>query len=361
MLDTQQVSDKKNEIINNLSYESRSKINNLLGYTNLLEKTKLTEQQQNYIDTIKASAYNLTAILDNTDSDSLENKNDFDKKVNFDVVSSLNRIVDFYNIKIEIKQKSNIPNKIKGYPIKFKQVFLNILDYYLQDKTDDLQIAIEIDKKIKKDVIDIEFKIYFSNINDTRKNLRNKQIGLEVTKTFVKKCGGTFDINKKAKSVEITLNIPFRQEENKQIEYKNTIKTKSSNTQKIRLSEAKILLVEDDEINQEIIKIGLSKHVKIIDVANDGKEALYLYENTKYNLIIMDLQMPVMDGFITTKKIRETEVIMSAYTPIIALTANTLHYDKNICIEAGMDEYISKPFQMKELLKAVEKLISVRP
>ena len=68
--------------------------------------------------------------------------------------------------------------------------------------------------------------------------------------------------------------------------------------------------------------------------------------------------MPVMDGFIATKKIRETEMISSAYTPIIALTANTLHYNRNICIDAGMDEYITKPFKMKELIKVIERLIS---
>ncbi len=359
MLEIQQISDKRTEIIKKFSYESRSKINNLLGYTNFLEKTELSEQQQDYINTIKASAYNLTAIIDGTDSFSLENNNELDKKVNFDIISSLNRITPFYSSRIDIKQKSSIPNKIKGNPIKFKQVFLNILDDYTQNKTQKLDILIEIDKRIETDFIIIEFKMLFSNFVETKDKFKNTDIGLEITKSFVEKCKGSFEVAKKERYTEIILNIPFNKEvEKKQIKLNNTKTQKLSSVDKIKLSEARILLVEDDEINQEIIKIGLSKHVKSIDVANDGKEALYLYENTKYNLIIMDLQMPVMNGFTTTKKIRETETIMASYTPIIALTANTLYYNRNICIEAGMDEYISKPFQMKELLKAVEKLIS---
>jgi len=199
----------------------------------------------------------------------------------------------------------------------------------------------------------------FSNFDKTKEKLKNTDIGLEITKSFVEKCKGNFEVAEKERYTEIIINIPFSKgEEKQQLELKNAKTQKIISVDKIKLSEARILLVEDDEINQEIIKIGLSKHVKSIDVANDGKEALYLYENTKYNLIIMDLQMPIMNGFTTTKKIRETESIMSSYTPIIALTANTLYYNRNICIEAGMDEYISKPFQMKELLKTVEKLIS---
>jgi len=358
MLEIKQISDKRTEIIKSLSYESRSKINNLLGYVNFLEKTELSEQQQDYIDTIKASALNLTAIIDGTDSYSLGNKNELEKKVNFDIISSLNRITKFYNSKIDIKQKNNVPNKIKGNPIKFKQVFLNILDYYTQNKTEKLDILIEIDHKNEKNYINVEFKILFGKITNNKIKQENTDIGLEITKTFVEKCNGIFEVSEKERYIEIILIIPFSKgEEIQQIENQQSTSNKLNSLDKIKLSEAKILLVEDDEINQEIIKIGLSKYVKSIDVANDGKEALYLYENTKYNLIIMDLQMPIMNGFTTTKKIRETEAVMASYTPIIALTANTLYYNKTICLDAGMDEYITKPFQMKELVKTVEKLI----
>lgn len=118
-----------------------------------------------------------------------------------------------------------------------------------------------------------------------------------------------------------------------------------------------VLLVEDNAINQKIVLMSLNKKVKRIDLAKNGKEALDMFGKKKYDLILMDIQMPVMDGITATKKMREIETTTEHRVPIIAITANALAGDRDICLAAGADDYLSKPFQMDELVERIEFLI----
>jgi CheY-like chemotaxis protein len=128
----------------------------------------------------------------------------------------------------------------------------------------------------------------------------------------------------------------------------------------VELKDASVLLVEDNLINQKIIQLSLKKIVKTIDVANNGKEALDKFGSNKYDLILMDIQMPVMDGIVATRKIREIESSAGSFTPIIAITANALSGDKEVCIAAGMNDYIAKPFQIEVLIQKMSTLLASR-
>ncbi len=109
-----------------------------------------------------------------------------------------------------------------------------------------------------------------------------------------------------------------------------------------------VLLVEDNFLNQKLIYLNLTKLGFQIEIANNGKEALDKLEDTQYDLILMDLMMPVMDGLETTIQIRELEKSTGRHTPIIGLTANTYDADREKCINHGMDEYMAKPFDLQE-------------
>jgi len=117
-------------------------------------------------------------------------------------------------------------------------------------------------------------------------------------------------------------------------------------------------LVEDNLINQKIVLLSLKNIIGNIDVALNGKEALDKFGCAKYDLILMDIQMPVMDGITATKKIREIEQSSLSHTPIIAITANALSGDKEICLAAGMNDYISKPFQIEVLVQKMKDLLA---
>ena len=115
--------------------------------------------------------------------------------------------------------------------------------------------------------------------------------------------------------------------------------------------------MEDNLINQKIVLLSLKKLVKNIDVAVNGKEALDKFGTSKYDIILMDVQMPIMNGYTAAKKIREIEASTNSHTPIIAITANALMGDREECLAAGMDDYISKPFQIEVLIQKMRNLL----
>ena len=118
----------------------------------------------------------------------------------------------------------------------------------------------------------------------------------------------------------------------------------------------KVLLVEDNIINQRIIVLNLNKLGYTVDIASNGEEAVDLFKKEKYGLILMDIMMPVMDGIEATREIRKIEKPEGKRIPIIALTANALNSDRENCINSGMDEYMTKPFDLNLLKEYIQKL-----
>jgi len=120
----------------------------------------------------------------------------------------------------------------------------------------------------------------------------------------------------------------------------------------------KILLVEDNLLNQRIVLFSLKKYNHIVTIANNGLEAVEKFKTAQFDVILMDIMMPVMDGLEATVKIREVEVTNNAgkRTPIIALTANTMDNDRNKCLSYGMDEFMVKPFDIEKLKLLFNKL-----
>ena len=122
----------------------------------------------------------------------------------------------------------------------------------------------------------------------------------------------------------------------------------------------KLLLVEDNLLNQKLICLTLGKYGFNIDLAENGAKALSMIKDNHYDLILMDIMIPVMDGLETTRIIRESEKNSDKHTPIIGLTANTLDSDRQRCIANGMDEYLVKPFDVSEFLRILELLSIVK-
>ncbi len=118
----------------------------------------------------------------------------------------------------------------------------------------------------------------------------------------------------------------------------------------------KLLVVEDNLLNQKLIFLHLKRHGFIIDFAENGKIALQKIDENSYDLVLMDLMMPIMDGLETSVKIRENEKSTNNHLKIIGLTANTMDADREKCLEHGMDEYMAKPFDLDEFHKILKKL-----
>ncbi len=199
----------------------------------------------------------------------------------------------------------------------------------------------------------------YKNLDRINNSRTINLLDLGITLKTVESEGKTFNIIREEDKTIFEFSSSFTEgdqditEENKA----NSKNTYSPEEQKptIDLKNANILLAEDNVSNQQIIILYIKNAVKKIDVAFNGKEALEKFGHTKYDLVLMDIQMPIMDGLKATQKIREIEQSTNSHTPIIAVTANAFPEDKERCLASGMDDYISKPFQPDELLQMIKK------
>ena len=122
----------------------------------------------------------------------------------------------------------------------------------------------------------------------------------------------------------------------------------------------KILVAEDNPINQKFVQVALKKAGHVITSVTDGRQAVDAINRESFDLVLMDVQMPEMDGFEATSRIRQYQKESGVHIPIVAMTANAMKGDREKCIEAGMDDYLSKPVKVRELLEVLEKINSSR-
>ncbi len=366
------------EYISDLSHQIRIPLNNIMVVSNLLTKSKLNSQQKDLVDTVTASTNNLVNIVNHIARYSQIELLAKHEEIEFNIYSTIKNIISLYNDETIVDIDLDFPvslqkNNIVGDPIAIKQVFLNIIENVLLDKK--TSVNIKIQANLHKDAqckSSLNFNILtsriikqdYNNKGDFYYNAENETYypDFSIAQEIIEKnSNGGLHIMTTSDRTSFLFSINFRElqaDASRQVECSEKNKEEKDKKGKgMELKDARILLVEDNLVNQKIVKLSLSKSVNKIDIANNGQEALEQYNANEYDIILMDVKMPVMDGITATKKIREMEFDKDYYTPIIAITANALTGDKEKCIAAGMDEYISKPFQIEDLLEKIEHLL----
>ncbi|WP_430933668.1 response regulator [Saccharicrinis sp. 156] len=387
MINSQNTKTSQEEQISNLSRQIRTPLSNITGILDILGKTNLTDDQRDYINTIHASANNLVNVVSNMVSTQKSGLNPIqEEKISFNLYSTLNNTIRLFSEnnskqKFSLSFSADIPSTMTGNAIKTKQIFLNILNGIAKyNISEDKQINIEVSRSNNMPgTIELIFKLTsYGNIpfpkeyksdeslynNDvlrlnTSKHIQFLELGL--TQKLIEQDGHTFAIYPEPEKTTFEFGITFM--ENTQSYSVQNIKEKISNTDSffktsVEIKDANILLVEDNFSNQQIIILYIKNEVKKIEVAYNGKEALDKFGKAKYDLILMDVQMPIMDGLKATQKIREIEKSTNTHTPIIAVTANAFPEDKERCMASGMDDYISKPFQPEDLIGKIKHHLS---
>ena len=202
------------------------------------------------------------------------------------------------------------------------------------------------------------FEPFTRQRNSTISGIQGTGLGLSITKKLVELLNGMIEVESEpGKETVFTLKFNFKINEKNKVE-KNLSEIKKEIRHKTDLSKFKVLLVEDNELNREIAKDILSDYNIRVTEAENGSVAVDILQHSlpgEYNAVIMDIQMPVMDGYTATKKIRENENFSADKLPIIALTANTFEEDKNNCFAVGMNDHISKPVSGKTLIETLKK------
>ncbi len=376
------------QFLSNMSHEIRTPLNAIIGMTNLLYDTKPTNEQIDYLDTLNSSAnFLLSLISDILDIAKIESgKIELHPKP-FNLSANLNTLRKTFKLKVgdkPVKIETHIDEKLNpaviGDETLFNQVLMNLLsnsEKFTESGTIGLQA-----KLIEQDdptVQWIEFKVYDTGIgisndnldaifekfkqikSDTGQKYRGTGLGLAITKQLIVVMGGQIGVeSKKGEGTTFTFQLPFKKynsdlDQNHEFAQKS-VKVIEKINQKADVRLDPLLVVEDNLTNQKYIRTVLSKFDIDFEIANDGKEALELTFQKKYSLILMDLQMPVMDGYESTISIRNSENI-NQHTIIIALTASALLDQKNKALSVGMNDFITKPFTPSQLKEKLEEYL----
>ncbi len=385
----------KSLFLANMSHEIRTPMNGIIGFLSLLDKSKLDIYQKDYIQTIKGSSYTLISIInDILDISKIEAGKMEMEVILFDLIATIESAIGLYKAKAMEKGlklnryiSSDIPRIVMGDPIKLKQIINNLISNAVKF-TDNGEVAVEVTLTRESDK-DIEL---FMEIRDSGIGMNEKEInevfkpfvqadsnftrqyggtglGLAICKRLVEMMGGSIELkSEEGKGSTFRINLRLAKAEKMEFyKYSNsTIYEKSNLDDKLEEDDVivirggglnnniRILLVEDNEINIRLFINILKVRWLKCDIALNGIEALAAYEKNKYDIIFMDCQMPMMDGYEVTKKIRNTE---NKHIPIIAMTAHAMQGDREKCLEAGMDDYLTKPFGFNQVIDMLQKYV----
>ena len=357
-------------------------MNGIIGMIDILKRSNLSDEQREFIDIIDISGENLLTIINdildfsNIESGQIELENisfNIEKQID-DILKLLNFKANAKGLEISYKIAPEIPQTVKGDPVRLKQILINLINNAIKfTSKGSIKILIEFISedeykiKCKFKVIDTGigisekgklrlFKSFSQTDSSTTRKYGGTGLGLAISKNLTNLMDGEISVDsQEGLGSTFWFTIVF----NKDLDDKKPIETKVEAkifTPKRQLS---ILLVEDNKINQKVASYNLKKMGHIIEIAENGKIAYEKFKENKYDIILMDVHMPEMDGIEACKIIRnhEQKHNMINKINIIACTANVLEEDKKKYKNAGMNGYISKPFKQTELLNLLNNII----
>ncbi|NCX95684.1 MAG: response regulator [Chitinophagia bacterium] len=367
----------KHQFLANMSHEIRTPMNAIVGMTRLLISNNPREDQQKYIDAIRQSADNLLVIInDILDLSKIEAGKIVIEQIDFSLADVLKGLRDMLLFKAEEKKlvlkvvhDEYVPNLLNGDPTRLNQILVNLAGNALKFtekgsvevncsicKKEDTKVWLQFDVTdtgigIAQNQIDNIFENFTQAGSDTTRKYGGTGLGLSICRQLSTLMQGDISVRSEiGKGTTFSVVLPFEYAKNTSLA--PTAQKEITDADKQMLSKLKVLLVEDNELNQMVAMDTLQESLPgiAIDTALNGLEACRMVKNNNYDLVLMDIQMPIMDGVAATQTIRNSLKPPQNAVKIIAMTANVLQDDVRSYLNAGMDSYVSKPFNTQELL-----------
>ncbi len=365
LLDASSSNEKKDDVISDFSHKIREPLNNLVVIADLLMDTGLQKKQKDLIETFVASTNNMvTTVNELTMQSAASFSYEARKQIRYNILSTIQNTIELYSLKDKasldfiLNKKDYHEYECQGDPITLKQIFLdlfNTIEARNSDRTTKVTINLKKERESDRERI-IGFRIQTDinleliNESGTAGHLASRLITLS-NGSYRQENGDNFTV--------LNISIPFAYPlaETRQPSVPLTGAPVSGQKVNKELKDINILLVEDNLISQKTILLALRPLVNSIDTATNGKEAIDKIGASNYDLILLDIQMPVMNGITAAEKIRELEAGSDIHIPIIAITADAMLGDREKCLSAGIDEYISKPFQPAALIEKIKMIM----
>ena len=369
----------KSEFLAKMSHEIRTPMNGVLGMTELLQRTELSPKQQRFVHTVHRSGESLLSIIDDIlDFSKIEAGKLVLEHIPFDLRQMIDDVVALFANGIQRKAieftcriAADVPQHVRGDPVRLRQILTNLLNNATKF-TERGEISVDVScpaaGQLRLEVRDTGigmapdaaaavFQPFRQADSTTSRKYGGTGLGLAIIKQLVEMMGGNIVLHSVAgQGSSFAVSVVVGTVAPEDVPLALSALPAPPDTGAAGQAPLRMLLVEDNAINQEIALTMLEDSGYDPTPADNGRRALALWERYPFDVILMDCQMPEMDGFEATRRVRRMEAQQGRdRTPIIALTANAILGDRELCLDAGMDDYLAKPYTRAALLAVLAR------
>ena len=379
--DAEKSKELQGQFLSNMSHEIRTPMNGIMGITRILQKSKLNKEQHHFLNAIIKSSENLMVIINDVlDFSKIEAGKVVIENTKFDLSETLDVVQEILVVKAEEKgiyltvdMHENVPTFISGDSVRLNQVLINLVGNAIKftekggvsikviaTESTEERIKLRFDIRdtgigIPSDKIDSIFQSFTQASSSTTRTHGGTGLGLTISKQLIELQNGKLAIeSEEGKGSTFSFELEFDKVAQSE-KSENELRIVGRSNDKILgdLSGIDILLVEDHPINQMLAIKVLEDWGFNVDLAENGLIALEKVGQKDYNLVLMDISMPEMDGYEATREIRSGKHCKNSDLPIVAMTASALIGENQKCYKAGMNDYITKPFDPQNLLEKI--------